>query len=230
MKSSTVKVLLLTLFAGSVGIAAKAQKTSPEPIFGSTVIHKKTSDSTKKKAHTSIFRPAFLRIGTLGGLTIPFDKGTDGRIGGAMNLRVEYGFSNFISLVGVIQRNGSNGLTFQSMQTSLGVNFMPIKSKRLQPYFGASVGLGGNGGNRNSRNQFDWDNDRSNDPFNNPTGERRHATAFGQIRMGLNYVLAKRFIATLETAYQMPLSNTSTSGGQSIMAGFAYQFGKHKSK
>ena len=37
--------------------------------------------------------------------------------------------------------------------------------------FGFALGdffTGGNGGNRNSRNQFDWDNDRYNDPFNNP--------------------------------------------------------------
>lgn len=222
MKSSTVKVLLLTLFAGSFSLSAKAQQTNPEPIFGSTVIRKKTSDSTKKKSNFSVFRPAFLRIGTLGGLTIPFDKSTDGRIGGAMNLRVEYGFSNVVSLVGVIQRNGSNGLTFQSMQTSLGINVMPIKSKRLQPYFGASIGAGGDGRGKNARNQFDWDNASN--------GERKHASAFGQIRVGLNYVLAKKFIATLETAYQMPFSNSGTSGGQSIMAGFAYQFGKQKSK
>ena len=80
---------------------------------------------------------------------------------GTIGLRTEYGFSNLVTLVGEVQVNGSNGITFPSAQTLLGLNFIPFKSKRLQPYVGVSFGGGGGGGN--GKNYSNNDEKETND-------------------------------------------------------------------
>ena len=251
MKLIRVKVVLLTLLAVGFAMQTKAQKVDSEPIFGSTVIKKNGTDSTKKKSSFRLFHPAFLRVGTMGGVVIPFDNAANGGVGGTMGLRAEYGFSNVVSLIGEVQVNGSNGLTFPSAQTALGINLMPFKSKRLQPYVGVSFGVGGGGNNDKNNGGIDGNNDgndgnnNGNDGNNGTNGNETVETndgantngndgngnfqAFGQMRLGVNYVLAKRFISTFETGYQLPFNNLSTSnGGLITRIGFAYQFGKTK--
>lgn len=239
MRKVNAKVVMLTLLAVGFAMQIKAQKTNPEPIFGSTVMKKSSTDSTKKKSSIRLFHPVFLRLGAIGGVAIPFDNSTNQEIGGAMGLRVEYGLSNRVSLLGEVQANGSNGLTFPSAQTSLGVNLMPFKSKRLQPYVGVSFGVGGGGGNENNKSGIDG-NKGGKDGNNETNGvETTDSTetnvngdgfkAFGQMRIGLNYVVAKRLISTFETAYQIPFNNTTGSnGGLMLRIGLSYQFGKRK--
>lgn len=240
----TVKVVLLTLLAVGFAMQSKAQKVNPEPVFGTVVVKQNRGDSTKKKSSFRLFHPAFLRLGTMGGGVIPFDNSINSEVGGTMGLRAEYGFSNLVSLVGEVQMNGSNGITFPSAQTSLGLNLMPFKSKRIQPYVGVSFGVGGGGGNDKNNGSMDgyvgiYDgnetygtetNDTNNGiDGNDKDGGRGDFQTFGQMRLGLNYVLAKRFISTFETGYQLPFTNLTTSNG-GIMAriGFAYQFNKRK--
>jgi hypothetical protein len=237
MKSISVKVVLLTLLVVGFAMQTKAQKVNSEPIFGSLVIKKSSTDSTKRKSNFHLFRPAFLRVGTMGGVAIPFDNSTNREVGGTMGLRLEYGLSNRISLLGEVQANGNNGFTFPSAQTSLGINLMPFKSKRLQPYVGVSFGVGGDGGNdRNNSGK----NDRRDGKYEMNGIESTDSTetyrkdggfqAFGQMRLGLNYVIAQRFISTFETTYQLPFNNSTTSnGGVVAKIGLSYQFGK-KSK
>jgi len=238
----TVKVVLLTLLAVGFAMQSKAQKVNPDPIFGSVVVKKSGVDSTKKKSSFRLFHPAFVRIGTMGGVVIPFDNSTNSEVGGTMGLRLEYGFSNLVSLVGEVQVNGSNGITFPSAQTSLGINLMPFKSKRIQPYVGVSFGGGGGendknkgeiDGNNSGNNENETHRNETNDTNNNTDGSNKDKNdsfqAFGQMRLGLNYVLAKRFISTFEVGYQLPFNNLSTSnGGVMAKVGFAYQFGKPK--
>lgn len=237
----TVKVVLLTLFAVGFAMQSKAQKSSPFPVFGFEIFKKNGSDTTKKKSSFRLFHPAFLRLGTMGGIVIPFDNSTNSEVGGTMGLRAEYGFSNLVSLVGEVQVNGRNGLTFPSAQTSLGINLMPFKSKRIQPYVGVSFGGGGGGGNDKNNGGMDGNNggyggketngNEANEIYTNNGNVDGNGNfqAFGQMKLGLNYVLAKKFISTFETGYQLPFNNLSTSnGGLMARIGFAYQFGKRK--
>lgn len=241
----TVKVVLLTLLAVGFAMQSKAQKSSPFPVFGFEIFKKNGSDTTKKKSFFRLFHPAFLRLGTMGGIVIPFDKSTSSEVGGTMGLRAEYGFSNLVSLVGEVQVNGRNGLTFPSAQTSLGINLMPFKSKRIQPYVGVSFGVGGGGGNDKNNGGIYGNNggkdgnetngNEANETYTNGgtvingNDENGKFQAFGQMRLGLNYVIAKKFISIFETGYQLPFNNLSTSnGGLMARIGFAYQFGKLK--
>lgn len=230
----TVKVVLLTLLAVGFAMQSKAQKSSPFPVFGFEIFKKNGSDTTKKKSSFRLFHPAFLRLGTMGGIVIPFDNSTSSEVGGTMGLRAEYGFSNLVSLVGEVQVNGRNGLTFPSAQTSLGINLMPFRSKRIQPYVGVSFGVGGGGGNDKNNGGvegYDAYYDTEKNEALNPKaegfgmGKEGNFQAFGQMRIGLNYVLAKSFISTFETGYQLPFNNLSTSNrGLMARIGFAYQF------
>ena len=205
-----------------------AQTTQSETVFGSVLERKVQKDSTKKKTSFNPLKPAFLRIGIMGGGLISFENNTNDNVGGTSGLRIEYGFSNRWSLVGEIQANHFEGTTFSRGQTSLGINWMPFKSRRLQPFFGLGGGVGGDGfrgGNRFGKNGRDsYDNVLDN------KGNNDDVQAFAFARTGLNYVLFKRIIATAETGYQLPFNNNSSNGGLSLRVGAAYQFGKRKSR
>jgi hypothetical protein len=221
--SSLKKTLAATALLGFF-VKANAQETKAEPIFGTVVEKKKTTDSTKKKPTFNPLKPAFLRIGIMGGGLFSFDNANTDKTGGTAGLRVEYGFSNRISLVGEMQGNGFfNGNTaFERSQASLGINWMPFKTKRLQPYFGAGGGVGFSF-DRYGNGRRGWDRLFDND---NNSRERQ---GFLFARTGLNYVLMKRIIATVETSYQLPVGNATTSnGGLALRAGVSYQFGGAK--
>lgn len=219
MKNNSIKVVI-AMYLLSFGFNTNAQSTNQEePIFGTVVLKKPTSDSTKKPFN--LLKPAFLRLGVIGGSMISFNEGR-GSNGGMLGLRVEYGISNRFSVVGQFQNNRSRSDAFPDAQASLGLNWMPFKSKRLQPYVGLGVGIGGDGLPRNdfryAGRRFVYDNQY----------ERRHAEGFGLVKTGLNYVLAKRLIGTIEANYQMPFQNKDSNGNTNIALGLSYQFGRNK--
>lgn len=219
MKNNQLKVAIL-LCVFSLAFKVSAQNTNQsEPVFGTLVVKKTTSDSTKKPFN--LFKPAFLRLGLIGGSMISFDGGRNSN-GGMLGLRVEYGISNRFSVVGQFQNNRSRSDDFPNAQASLGLNWMPFKSKRLQPYVGLGVGIGGD---RLDRNDFRYAGRRFD--YNN-LNERRHAEGFGLVKTGLNYVLAKRLIGTIEANYQMPFQNKDSNGNANIALGLSYQFGRKK--
>lgn len=220
------KLLLGLILLGS-SWGGIAQTTQPETVFGSVIERKAQKDSTKKRTSFNPLKPAFLRIGIMGGGLLSFENNTNDNVGGTSGLRIEYGFSNRWSLVGEIQGNRFEGTTFSRGQASLGINWMPFKSKRLQPFFGLGGGIGGDGfrGSHFGRNGRDgYDN-----VFNN-NGNKRDVQAFALARTGLNYVLFKKIIATAETGYQLPFNNSNSNGGLSLRVGATYQFGKRKHK
>ena len=221
-----MNILKLTFILILVGISTKnmAQTTKVEPIFGSVVERKVQKDSTKKKISFNPFKPAFLRIGVIGGGLIGFENTSTDKGGSTAGLRVEYGLSNRFSLVGEVIGNDYEGTTFSRGQTSLGVNWMPFKSRRLQPYFGLSAGIGGDGlkGGRGGRNGHKFDGF-----FEDNSAENNQETqGFAYVRTGLNYVLFKRIIATMETGYQATFNTSNSNGGLSLRVGIAYQFTK----
>lgn len=221
--------LLLGLILLGSSWTATAQTTQSETVFGSVLERKVQKDSTKKRFSFNPLKPAFLRIGMMGGGLIGFENNANNKVGGTSGFRIEYGFSNRWSLVGEIQGNRFEGATFSRGQSSLGLNWMPFKSKRLQPFFGLGGGVGGDGfrGSRFGRNGNGRDG--YDDLFNN---RRNHCDiqGFAFARTGLNYVLFKRIIATAETGYQIPFNNSSSLGGISLRVGAAYQFGKRRNK
>ena len=98
---------------------------------------------------------------------------------------------------------------------------MPFKSRRLQPYFGLSGGIGDNGyrgrrGEKNGREFYGYS--KGNDYNTDIQG-------FISTRTGLNYVVYKKIIATIETSYQLPFNNSS-NGGLALRIGASYQFNK----
>jgi hypothetical protein len=221
-----MNILKLTFGIILIGISLEsiAQNTKSEPIFGSVVERKVQKDSTKKKSSFNPLKPSFLRIGVMGGGLIGFENSLRDNGGGTSGLRVEYGFSNRFSLVGEVNGNAYEGTTFSRGQASLGFNWMPFKSRRLQPYFGVGGGIGGDGfrGGRGGRNGRGFDGFFE----DNTTEKNQEAQGFAFARTGLNYVLFKRIIATAETGYQVPFNTSSSSGGLSLRVGVAYQFGK----
>jgi hypothetical protein len=224
-----MNILKLTFGVILLGISTKsiAQTIKPEPIFGSVVERKVQKDSTKKKASFNLLKPAFFRIGVMGGGLIGIENTSNDNVGGTSGLRLEYGFSNRWSLVGEMARNRFEGTTFSSGQASLGVNWMPFKSRRLQPYFGIGGGVGGDGfrGGRGGRDGRDFGNWFEKDNENN-----RKSQGFALVRTGLNYVLFKKIIAMAETGYQLPFNTSSSNGGLTLRVGAAYQFGKKVKK
>jgi hypothetical protein len=224
-----MNILKLTFGLIFIGISLEsiAQNTKSEPIFGSVVERKVQKDSTKKKSSFNPLKPAFLRLGVMGGGLIGFENSTTEK-GGTSALRVEYGISNRWSLVGELAGNRFDGTTFSRGQTSLGINWMPFKSRRLQPYFGFGGGGGGDGfrGGRGGRNGRGFDGFFE----DNTTENNQEAQGFVYARTGLNYVLFKRIIATAETGYQVPFNKSSSSGGLSLRIGVAYQFAKKAKK
>lgn len=220
------KLLLGLILLGSSWVSI-AQTTKSETIFGSVLERKIQKDSTKKRSSFNPLKPAFLRIGVMGGGLIGFENNTNDNVGGTIGLRIEYGFSNHWSLVGEIQGNRFEGTTFSRGQTSLGINWMPFKSRRLQPFFGLGGGIGEDGfrGNHFGRNR----RDNYNNGFDN-NDDKHELQGFVFARTGLNYVLFNRIIATAETNYQLPFNNSNSNGGLSLRIGAAYQFGKRKHK
>jgi hypothetical protein len=220
-----MNILKLSFSVILLGISMEsiAQNKKSEPIFGSVVERKVQKDSTKKKASFNPLKPAFLRIGVIGGGLIGFENTSTDNGGGTAGIRVEYGFSNRLSLVGEVAGNGYGGTTFSRGQASLGINWMPFKSRRLQPYFSLGGGVGGDGfrgsrGGKNGRGFDGW--------FENNTTENTQEQGFAFVRTGLNYVLFKRIIATAETGYQAPFNTSSSNGGLSLRVGAAYQLSK----
>ena len=71
-----MNILKFTFSAILIGIVSEsiAQTTKSEPIFGSVVERKVQKDSTKKKSSFNLLRPAFLRIGVMGGGLIGFEN------------------------------------------------------------------------------------------------------------------------------------------------------------
>ena len=221
MKNSLIKVLTLMFVLAFVFKAQAQNINNNEPIFGTVVVKKVSSDSTKKPFN--IFKPAFLRLGLIGGSIISFDGGRNS-VGGMLGLRAEYGISNRFSIVGQLQHNVGRVEDIPEAQASLGLNWMPFKSKRLQPYVGLGVGIGGDGFGRYNRRRFgampsfDFDNNE----------RRHHAEGFSLVRTGLNYVIARRLIGTLEANYQMPFQTEGSNGNANIALGLSYQFGRNK--
>jgi len=214
-----LKMLLgLCLLGSSFG--GFAQNTKAEPIFGTVIERKVQKDSTKKKNAFNFLKPAFLRVGIMGGALINFENS---KVGGTSGLRVEYGISNRWSVVAETQENYYSGNAFPPNQASLGINWMPFKSKRLQPYFGVGAGIGGDRFGIRDRSYINNNFGR----FNQSSGDgHENIQGFGIGRIGLNYVLFNRIIATVETGYQF---NGSTNGGL-LRVGASYQFGRKKSK
>jgi hypothetical protein len=221
-----MNILKLTFGLILIGISLEsiAQTAKTEPIFGSVVERKIQKDSTKKKTSFNPLKPAFLRIGVIGGGLIGFENTSTDNGGGTAGIRVEYGVSNRLSMVGELAGNSTQGTTFSRGQVSLGINWMPFKSRRLQPYFGLGGGVGGDGfrGGRGGRNVRGFDGFFE----DNTTENNQQAQGFAYARTGLNYVLFKRIIATAETGYQVPFNTRSSNGGLSLRVGVAYQFGK----
>ncbi len=213
----TFNLILIGISLGSI-----AQSTKSEPIFGSVVERKVQKDSTKKKVSFNPLKPAFLRIGVIAGGLIGFENSSSEK-GGTSGLRVEYGISNRWSLVGEVAGNRFEGITFSRGQASLGINWMPFKSRRLQPYFGLGGGVGGDGfrGGRGGRDGRGFDG-----RFDNNNENDQNSQGFAFVRTGLNYVLFKKIIATTEADYQVPFNTSSSSGGMSFRVGVAYQLSK----
>lgn len=227
MKISSLKKTLTGLVLLSVLFTTQAQEVKKEPIFGSVLERKISKDSTKNHRPFNPLKPAFFRIGVMGGSLFALNNSNNDNVGGTMGLRIEYGFSNRFSVVGDFQANHANNTTFSRGQSSLGVNWMPFKSRRLQPYFGVGAGIGGNGFDRFGNRGRDGFGNRP--PFDNDNDvNRRNVQGFAYARTGLNYILAKRLLAIGEVSYQLPFNNSSSNGGISLRAGLAYQFGRHK--
>jgi hypothetical protein len=116
-----MNILKLSISLILVGISLEniAQTIKSEPIFGSVLERKVRKDLTKKRVLFNPLKPAFLRIGVIGGGLIGFENSANDNGGGTAGLRIEYGFSNRISLVGEVVGNDFGGTTFSRGQTSL---------------------------------------------------------------------------------------------------------------
>ena len=110
----------------------------------------------------------------------------------------------------------------------MGINWIPFKSRRLQPYFGVGGGVGGEGFERERSGR---NNHGSLDSWFESTHKNNQAIqGFAFAHTGLNYVLFKKIIATVETRYQLPFNNNTSNGGLALKIGISYQFGKKKIK
>jgi hypothetical protein len=226
LKKTLTGIVLLSVLFNTQAQEVKENKKEdkPEPIFGTVLERKILKDSSKKHTPFNPLKPAFFRIGAMGGSVIAFDNSSNDNVGGTIGLRVEYGFSNRFSLVADFQGNRINNTTFSRGQSSLGINWMPFKSRRLQPFFGAGAGIGRDG---YGFGRFDDDRRGGSRPFDNDFN-RRGVQGFAYARTGLNYVLAKKLLAIGEVSYQLPFDNSTSNGGVALRVGLAYQFGKNK--
>ena len=200
---------------------AAAQNVDSTTVFG-YVVPKPKLDSNGNPKH--VFKPAFKRLGVYGGGLIPLNGGEGG---GTSGVRFEYGFSNKWSILTDFQGNRSQDTSFSSAQASLIVRTMPFKARRLQPYFGAgwSIGGGQNSGRDSGRKDnhspyIDHVDDNENDEIKQ----------YAVVQTGVNYILLRRLIASVEGNYQVQIAGTNAQkyGAASVKVGLAYQFGKRK--
>jgi hypothetical protein len=215
------KVVFLLVFTATQFLNmgnVSAQNADSTTVFG-YAIPKPKLDSNGNPKH--VFKPAFKRLGLTTGALFPLNGGQGG---GTSGLRFEYGLSNKWSISADFQANRSRDTTFSGGQAGLLFRTMPFAARRLQPYFGAGWAIGGgrSGGNRGrgrDRNLdlFDDDND----------GVVKN---YAVLQTGVNYILFKRVIASVEGNYQVQVGGTNAQklGGASAKLGLAYQFGKRK--
>ncbi|MDZ7880798.1 MAG: hypothetical protein U5L45_24190 [Saprospiraceae bacterium] len=195
-----------------------AQSTDSTTVFGYVVPKPKLDSNGNPKR---VFKPAFKRLGFTTGALLPFNGGATGSTSG---LRFEYGLSNKASLLLDFQGNRSQDTTFSGGQVGLLFRSMPFASRRLQPYFGAGWSIGG------GRTRGNYGRGRGHDFYildTDSEGVLKHY-AVGQV--GVNYIVFKRIIASLEGNYQLQVGGTNAQkqGGASVKLGLAYQFGKKK--
>ena len=196
---------------------ASAQNVDSTTVFG-YVVPKPKLDSNGNPKH--VFKPAFKRLGFYGGGLIPLNGGEGGSTSG---VRFEYGFSNKWSILADFQGNRSQDTSFSAAQASLIVRTMPFKARRLQTYFGAGWSIGGGqniGRNHGRGRNFDLVDDNEND----------EVKQYAVVQTGVNYILLRRLIASVEGNYQVQIAGTNAQkyGAASIKVGLAYQFGKRK--
>ena len=202
-----------------------AQNADSTTVFGYAVPKPKL-DSNGNPKH--VFKPAFKRLGLTTGALIPFNGS---EVGGTSGFRFEYGLSNKTSILLDFQGNRGGDSTFSGGQAGLILRTMPFKARRLQPYFGAgwaiggghSGGRGGKGFGRDGHNNLP---NIDNDTETNDDGVKNYAI----VQTGLNYIVWRRVIASLEGNYQVQVGGTNAQklGGASVKFGLAYQFGKRK--
>jgi hypothetical protein len=201
------------------------QKVDSTTVFGYSVPKPKL-DSNGNPKH--VFKPAFKRLGLTTGALFPLNGS---EVGGTSGLRFEYGISNKTSIVADFQGNNSQDSTFSGGQAGLMLRTMPFAARRLQPYFGAGWAIGG-GDNGNRGGSFggrDKWNKLPNIDTDTETGDgtvKNYAIA----QFGVNYIVWRRVIASLEGNYQLQVGGTNAQklGGASVKFGLAYQFGKRK--
>jgi hypothetical protein len=195
-----------------------AQNADSTTVFGYVVPKPKLDSNGNPKR---VFKPAFKRFGLTTGALIPFNGG---EVGGTSGMRFELGMSNKWSILADLQGNRSQDTSFSGGQASLLVRTMPFKARRLQPYFGAgwSIGGGQTGGNRGRGRGRNFDDDNDSDD----ESTRNYAVA----QVGVNYILFRRVITSLEGNYQAQIGGTNAQkyGAASVKLGLAYQFGKRK--
>jgi hypothetical protein len=217
-----MKYLIFTLVFLAIQLSCinklAAQNADSTTVFGYAVPKPKL-DSNGNPKH--VFKPAFKRLGFTTGALFPLNGG---EVGGTSGLRFEYGLSNKYSLLLDFQGNRGSDSTFSGGQAGLMIRTMPFQSRRLQPYFGAgwSIGGGRSGGN------YGRGHGRNFDLLDNDTEGVIKNYAVGQV--GINYIVFRRIIASLEGNYQVQVGGISAQklGGASVKFGLAYQFGKRK--
>jgi hypothetical protein len=209
-------VITATQFVNMTHVSG--QNVDSTTVFG-YVVPKPKLDSNGNPKH--VFKPAFKRLGLTTGALFPLNGG---EAGGTSGLRFEYGLSNKYSLLLDFQGNRGSDSTFSGGQAGLMLRTMPFASRRLQPYFGAgwSVGGGNSRGRSGGRRGHDFD------LLDSDTEGVLKNYAVGQV--GVNYIVFRRVIASLEGNYQVQVGGTNAQklGGASVKFGLAYQFGKRK--
>jgi hypothetical protein len=195
-----------------------AQNADSTTVFG-YVVPKPKLDSNGNPKH--VFKPVFYRFGLTTGGLFPFNGG---EVGGTSGMRFELGMSNKWSILADFQGNRSRDTTFSGGHAGLLLRSMPFQSRRLQPYFGAGWAIGGGrsyGGKGYKKGQnWNFDNDIND-------GVAKH---FAIAQFGVNYIVFRRVIASVEGNYQVQVGGTNAQklGGASVKFGLAYQFGKRK--
>ncbi len=195
-----------------------AQNADSTTVFGYAIPKPKLDSNGNPKR---VFRPAFYRFGLTTGGLFPLNGG---EVGGTSGMRFELGMSNKWSILADFQGNRSRDTTFSGGQAGLLLRTMPFQSRRLQPYFGAGYSIGGgrsNGRTGRGRGQY-------NTALDNDSRDSAKHYAVGQI--GINYIVFRRIIASVEGNYQVQVGGTNAQklGGASVKFGLAYQFGKRK--
>jgi hypothetical protein len=195
-----------------------AQNADSTTVFG-YVVPKPKLDSNGNPKH--FFKPAFKRLGFTTGAIFPLNGG---EAGGTSSLRFEYGFSNKTSILLDFRGNRGGDSTFSGGQAGLILRTMPFAARRLQPYFGAGYAIGGgrsNEGNGRGKNH--------NYTYTESDGADT-VKHYGLAQFGVNYIVFRRVIASVEADYQVQLGGTNAQkfGGASVKFGLAYQFGKRK--